>query len=197
MKKKFAFRHHLVGSARISSADFLSCLEPKELTFALQKDGRESNRGDIVATLQFEVTHRNLNSVDALRPGHYRRIALQLINRVVLSTLRELPKGAEYVFPCDVFHFASTPTPLYSNSRLLQHPFTPTPLYSNSPLLQLPFTPTPLYSNSPLLQHPLTPTPLYSTTPLLQLPFTPTPLYSNSPLFQLAFTPTRLYSNTP
>jgi hypothetical protein len=103
MKKKFAFRHHLVGSTRISSADFLSCLEPKELPFALQKDGRESNRGDIVATLQFEVTHRNLSAVDELRPGHYRRIALQLINRVVLSTLRELPKGAEYVLPACCF----------------------------------------------------------------------------------------------
>ena len=97
MKKKFAFRHHLVGSARISTADFLSCLEPKELIFELQKDDRTGKRGELLATLQFEVQHRNMSSVDPIRPGHYRRITLQLINRVVLNTLRDLPKGAEYV----------------------------------------------------------------------------------------------------
>ena len=95
MKKKFAFRHHLVGSARIPYADFLSCLEPKDLSIELQKADRTGKRGEVLVTLQFEVSHRNMSTVDSVRPGHYRRITQQLINRVVISTLRELPKGAE------------------------------------------------------------------------------------------------------
>ncbi len=99
MKKKFAYRHHLVGSARVSVSDFFPCQEPKELTFALQKDGRENNRGEILATLQFEINHCQSIAVDKLAPGDYRRIVVQLINLVVLNTLQELPKGAEYVCP--------------------------------------------------------------------------------------------------
>lgn len=99
MKKKFAYRHHLVGSARVPMSDFFSCQEPRELTFALHKDGRENNRGEILATLQFEVNHGKSIAADKLAPGDYRRIVVQLINLVVLNTLQELPKGAEYVCP--------------------------------------------------------------------------------------------------
>ena len=97
MKKRFAFRHHLVGTCLIRSADFLPCLEPKELEFALQKDGRTGQRGEVVATLQFEVSRSGALTVETMRPSHYKRIALKLINQVVLHTLRELPKGAECV----------------------------------------------------------------------------------------------------
>jgi hypothetical protein len=96
MKKRFAFQHHLVGSCHIRSADFLLCLEPKELVFKLQKDGRTGERGEIVATLQFEVSHSVPLADESIRPSYYyRHIALKLINHVVLHTLRELPKGAE------------------------------------------------------------------------------------------------------
>jgi hypothetical protein len=101
MKKKFALRPHLVGSARITTTDFLSCLDAKELSFQLQKPGRTENRGELVATLQFDVSHRDAESAtEAVRPGHYRNLSLQLINRVVLHTLKELPKNAEYVSLC-------------------------------------------------------------------------------------------------
>ena len=95
MKKRFAFHHHLVGTCHIRSADFLPCLEPKELVFELQKDGRTGQRGEIIATLQFEVSRSGSSSAEPMRPSHYKRIAEKLINHVVLHTLRELPKGAE------------------------------------------------------------------------------------------------------
>jgi hypothetical protein len=95
MKKRFAFQHHLVGSCHIRSADFLLCLEPKELVFKLQKDGRTGERGGIVATLQFEVSRSVPLADESIRPSHYRHIAAKLINHVALHTLRELPKGAE------------------------------------------------------------------------------------------------------
>jgi hypothetical protein len=98
LKKKFAITHHVVGCARISTVDFVSCLESKNLTFPLHKQNRTGSRGDILLTLQFEVSFRDSNIVESVRPGHYKRITQQLINRVVLHTLRELPKGAEYVF---------------------------------------------------------------------------------------------------
>lgn len=104
MKKKFAFRHHLVGSARITTADFLSCLESKELTFPLQKDDRDGHRGDILASVQFEVSHtKNASTVETVRPGYYKDMALSLINHVVVHSLQELPKGAEY--DCFLFPF--------------------------------------------------------------------------------------------
>jgi hypothetical protein len=98
MKKRFAFKHHLVGSCHIRSADFLPCLEPKELVFKLQKDGRTGERGEIVTTLQFEISRSGLLGPladESIRPLHYRYVALKLINHIVLHTLRELPKGAE------------------------------------------------------------------------------------------------------
>jgi hypothetical protein len=100
LKKKFAFRPHLIGAARITTADFLSCLEAKELCFELQKSGRTGNRGELVVTLQFDVSHKDAESaIEAVRPGHYKKLALQLINRVVIHTLKELPKNAECVCP--------------------------------------------------------------------------------------------------
>jgi hypothetical protein len=95
MKKKFAFRHHLVGTARITTADFLSCLESKDLTFPLHKDGREGPRGDILASVQFEVSNKSVGSLEVVRPGYYKDVTLNLINHVVVHSLRELPKGAE------------------------------------------------------------------------------------------------------
>jgi hypothetical protein len=95
MKKKLAFRHHLVGTARVTTADFLSCLECKELIFPLEKPGRGGHRGEVIASVQFEVSHRNAGTFDAVRPGYFKNTALQIINLVVLHSLRELPKGAE------------------------------------------------------------------------------------------------------